>query len=134
MAHTQATRCLAIDGPTEEIFASRVPKPSVGVFNKYRRPHLRQWPQEGSLMPDSLTPADLVHRISQMPPDEQAIVRTLVDRLDAGRQSYGPWRLDDGRQYQAEALEEVLDALHYAAAQLVRMTRQTQTKTQEVSQ
>ena len=85
-------------------------------------------------MQDSLNPADLVHRISQMPLDEQALVQTLVDRLDAGRQRYGPWRLDDDRRYQVEALEEVLDALHYVAAQLVRMTRQGQAETQEVSQ
>jgi len=84
-------------------------------------------------MPDSLNSAELVQRISQARPDEQAIVQTLVDRLDAGRQSYGPWRLDDGRQYQAEALEEVLDALHYGAAQLVRMARLSQPNGQEVS-
>ena len=85
-------------------------------------------------MPDRHNPADLVHRISQMPPDEQAIIQTLVDRLDSGRQSYGPWQLDDARQYQVEALEEVLDALHYVAAQLVRMTRQAQVEALEVSQ
>jgi len=84
-------------------------------------------------MPDSLNPADLAQRINQMPPDEQAIVQTLVDRLDTGRQSYGPWRLGDGRQYQAEALEEVLDAPHYVAAQLVRMTRQAPVETQDLT-
>jgi hypothetical protein len=83
--------------------------------------------------PDNINPADLVQRIGRMPTDEQTIVKALVDRLDSGRQSYGPWRIDDGRQYEAEALEEVLDALHYVAAQLVRLGRRCQTDGQEVN-
>jgi hypothetical protein len=84
-------------------------------------------------MPDTINPTSLVQRISGMPADEQTIIKALVDRLDTGRQSYGPWRIDDGRQYEAEALEEVLDALHYVAAQLVRLGRRCQTDGQEVS-
>jgi hypothetical protein len=84
-------------------------------------------------MLDTINPTNLVQRISGMATDEQAIITALIDRLDAGRHSYGPWRIDDGRQYEAEALEEVLDALHYVAAQLVRMGRQGPAEGQEVS-
>ena len=84
-------------------------------------------------MLDTINPTNLVQRISQMPTDEQSIIKALIDRLDAGRQAYGPWRIDDSRQYEAEALEEVLDALHYVAAQLVRMAHRSQADGQEVS-
>lgn len=55
--------------------------------------------------------------------DERAIFRRLLRRMDAGRTEYGPWNADDGRQYLREALAEVLDALHYCAAELVRLDR-----------
>jgi hypothetical protein len=53
--------------------------------------------------------------------DESAILRLLSERLAEGRRVYGPWRVDDGRRYPREALAEVLDALHYCAAELVRL-------------
>jgi hypothetical protein len=55
--------------------------------------------------------------------DEAAILKLLADRLDAGRRVYGPWSVVDGRRYPREALEEVLDALAYCGAELVRLDR-----------
>jgi len=55
--------------------------------------------------------------------DERAIAETALGRLEQGRAVYGPWRLDDGRDYPREAMAEVVDALHYCAAELVRMRR-----------
>jgi DNA polymerase-3 subunit epsilon len=59
-------------------------------------------------------------RIESLPTDERAITTTLLDRLDAGRKQYGAWNVHDGRDYEHEALEEVLDGLHYLAAALVK--------------
>jgi hypothetical protein len=55
--------------------------------------------------------------------DEAAILDLLAERLRAGRGTYGPWRVTDGRHYPREALAEVLDALHYCAAELLRLDR-----------
>jgi DNA polymerase-3 subunit epsilon len=55
--------------------------------------------------------------------DERAIADKLLDRLAAGRARYGTWRTDDGRDYPREALSEVVDALHYVGAELVRLER-----------
>ncbi len=62
----------------------------------------------------------LVERIEALQADEKAIVDKLLDRIEQGREVYGPWKVDDGRDYQAEALDEVIDALHYCAAALVK--------------
>jgi DNA polymerase III subunit epsilon len=61
--------------------------------------------------------------------DERAILRTLLGRMHAGREDYGPWRTDDDRSYPREALLEVLDALNYCAAELVRIGRGEPTTT-----
>jgi hypothetical protein len=67
----------------------------------------------------------LVSKIARMAPDEQEIIRTLVHRIDQGRRTYGPWSVDnDNRNYRREALFEVYDALHYCAAELVKLARQ----------
>ena len=133
MTDTRATRRPESDGAGEKAarLASHCLERLASIF---RRSQHCLWPRKGSPMLDSTNPADLVYRISQMPTDEQTIIKALVDRLDTGRQSYGPWHIDDGRQYEAEAMEEVLDALHYVAAQLVRITRRSQTNGQEVGQ
>lgn len=55
--------------------------------------------------------------------DERAIVELLRQRLDDGRRHYGPWFVDDGRDNPREALAEVVDALHYCAAELVRLSK-----------
>jgi hypothetical protein len=53
--------------------------------------------------------------------DEQQIVSTIIARIAAGRRTYGPWRIPDGRNYPQEALAEVFDGLAYLAAELVRL-------------
>lgn len=55
--------------------------------------------------------------------DERAIAEAALDRLDQGRAVYGPWHVDDDRDYPQEAMAEVVDALHYCAAELVRQRR-----------
>jgi hypothetical protein len=59
--------------------------------------------------------------------DESTILGLLSERMSEGRRVYGPWQVDDGRRYPREALAEVLDALHYCAAELVRLDRATPT-------
>jgi hypothetical protein len=66
--------------------------------------------------------ASIAARIEALEADERAIVEKLLDRIEQGRRVYGPWRVDDGRDYPAEALDEVIDALHYCAASLLRRT------------
>jgi hypothetical protein len=66
------------------------------------------------------TATRLAERIEALQADERAIVEKLLDRIEQGREVYGPWKVDDGRDYQAEALDEVIDALHYCAAALVK--------------
>jgi hypothetical protein len=67
--------------------------------------------------------AEFADRLAALPDDERAILETLLDRIEEGRQRYGIWNVDDGREYPAETLDEVIDALHYCAAGLVRLRR-----------
>jgi DNA invertase Pin-like site-specific DNA recombinase len=62
-------------------------------------------------------------RINGLAEDERQICDALLGRLEKGRREYGPWRIDDGRDYPSEAYAEVLDGLHYIAAELVRRRR-----------
>ena len=62
-------------------------------------------------------------RMAKLADDERAIVETILRRIDEGRRVYGPWKVDDGRQYPQEALAEVMDALNYCAAELVRLSK-----------
>ena len=55
--------------------------------------------------------------------DERSIVDTIAGRISEGRRTYGPWRVDDGRNNPREALAEVMDALNYCAAELVRLSK-----------
>lgn len=55
--------------------------------------------------------------------DERSIVETIASRIADGRRTYGPWRVDDGRNNPREALAEVMDALNYCAAELVRLSK-----------
>jgi DNA polymerase-3 subunit epsilon len=71
------------------------------------------------LLPD----ADLVSRIRSLVADERAIVETILARVEGGRLNYGAWRTGDGRDYPGEVLLEVIDALNYCAAELVRLAR-----------
>jgi len=65
----------------------------------------------------------LTQRIEALQEDEKAIVEVLLDRIEQGRKEYGPWKVNDGRDYQAEAFDEVIDALHYCAAALVKRSK-----------
>jgi len=71
-------------------------------------------------------------RLTGLAGDERQIAEAVLSRLDAGRIAYGPWHVDDGRDYPAEAYEEVLDGLHYVAAELVRRRRQDLTRKRRV--
>jgi hypothetical protein len=62
----------------------------------------------------------LADRIAALPADERAIMDALLERLEKGREVYGPWRVDDDRDYRVETWEEIIDALHYCAALIVR--------------
>ncbi len=62
-------------------------------------------------------------RLARLPSDEQALSEALLGRLELGRKEYGAWSVDDGRDYPSEALAELVDGLHYLAAELVRRRR-----------
>ncbi|MGI5865486.1 MAG: exonuclease domain-containing protein [Myxococcales bacterium] len=64
----------------------------------------------------------LGRRVAGLVADERPIVEALLDRIEGGRADYGPWEVDDGRDYRAEAFAEVIDGLHYCAAELVRLS------------
>jgi len=74
----------------------------------------------------------LSERIESLPADELAIVESLLGRLELGRRLYGPWIIDDGRDYPSEAYAELIDSLHYCAAQLVRQRRLEQQRRRRV--
>ena len=63
----------------------------------------------------------LMTRVMALRADEHAIVTALLERIEAGRADYGPWRVDDGRDYTEEALQELLDGMAYVAAGIVRL-------------
>lgn len=67
----------------------------------------------------------LVRQTPLAPPelgaDERAIIETIATRIAGGRATYGEWNVDDGRDYPKEALAEIMDALNYCAAELVRL-------------
>lgn len=68
-----------------------------------------------------LADAGLARRVRALAADERTIVETILARIDAGRREYGAWVSTDGRDYPGEALAEVIDALNYCAAELVRL-------------
>jgi len=56
-----------------------------------------------------------------MTADEERIFALLRARVERGRETYGGLDLRrDGRKFTCEALEEILDALFYVAAELAR--------------
>ena len=61
--------------------------------------------------------------LANLQSDEHVVAEAALCRLDQGQTVYGPWRVDDGRDYPKEAFAEVIDALHYCAAELVRLRR-----------
>lgn len=62
----------------------------------------------------------LLARIEALEPDERKIVEAIVERLEMGRKQYGAWNVNDGRDYEAETLAELLDGCAYLAAEIVR--------------
>ena len=67
-----------------------------------------------------MTTQTLGSRIEALQEDERAIIEVLLDRIEQGRKEYGPWKVNDGRDYRAEAFDEIIDALHYCAAAIVK--------------
>jgi len=63
----------------------------------------------------------LLERIRRLRHDEREIVEQIVARIEQGRCAYGPRNVSDGRNNPGEALLEVMDALNYCAAELVRL-------------
>lgn len=61
----------------------------------------------------------LTDRIKALNNTERAIIEIILTRIENGRKVYGPWKIKDGRNYKREALEEIIDALHYCAAGLM---------------
>jgi hypothetical protein len=59
--------------------------------------------------------------IEDLEEDELTIAHKVLSRLVLGHDAYGAWQIeDDPRDYTAEALEEVVDALHYCIAAIVQ--------------
>jgi hypothetical protein len=63
--------------------------------------------------------ARLGARLNALNWDERAIACKAIGRLEQGREEYGPWNVNDGRDYRGEALEEAMDGFLYCAAGLV---------------
>lgn len=56
--------------------------------------------------------------------DEKEIVKLVLGRMAQGQKNYGPWRIEsDKRNYTQETLAEIIDAMHYCAAELIRMKK-----------
>ncbi len=80
-----------------------------------------------------LTPDDGVQRWvkvegSELDPeadgDEEDVLDVIRERLEMGRGTYGPLRLDsDPRDFEHEALEELLDGCVYLSCELLRRER-----------
>ncbi len=66
---------------------------------------------------------DIVEQIGRLQGDERFLVETIIRRIDSARNTYGAWRVSDGRNNSHEALCEVFDALAYIAAELVRISQ-----------
>jgi len=60
-------------------------------------------------------------RLDDLDGDELLLVRLSVERLAAGRTTYGQLRLaGDRRDFDREALEEAIDLAHYIGALMLR--------------
>ena len=71
----------------------------------------------------------IIGMIKDLESDEKEIVDTLLGRISDGRKGYGPWDVDtDNRDYPHEALAEVIDAMHYCAAELVKLRKKQRNK------
>lgn len=63
-------------------------------------------------------PAYLSARLAALGPVERQLMERLLGRLELGRKRYGAMDLADGRDWRAEAQEELLDGCVYMAAAL----------------
>lgn len=61
--------------------------------------------------------------LSELPGDARDIADMSLERLQKGSEDYGPWDVEDGRDWGLEALEELADAAHYLMAELIRFRR-----------
>jgi hypothetical protein len=52
---------------------------------------------------------------------EKEIAHLVIARLLQGAEDYGDWPADDPRDNLEEALEELIDGMHYLAAEVVRI-------------
>lgn len=66
--------------------------------------------------------SEIEERLQKLPEGERRIHDLLLSRLEAGLQHYGAWKINrDPRSMPAEALDEILDCLHYCAVELLRL-------------
>jgi hypothetical protein len=66
---------------------------------------------------------ELGARMARLTGHEGLIAGHIVDRLEAGHETYGPWLVGDGRDLRKETIEELIDTAHYLAAEVVRLER-----------
>jgi hypothetical protein len=68
--------------------------------------------------------ARLLGVVRQLGPDERRVVLEVAERLVAGRKAYGPLGIaNDGRDFNREAGDELLDAVAYLAMETLRGRR-----------
>ena len=74
-------------------------------------------------MTDAIDPISLIERIERLNEDEREVLFVILDRLEMGRANYGPLDLEDGRDWEAEWLDEAIDGFAYAAMRTVQIRR-----------
>ena len=68
------------------------------------------------------TLARIICKLEDFGGEELEMIEVLVDRLAMGQDMFGEWTpSDDDRDNAEEAYEEIIDALHYVSAELVRL-------------
>jgi hypothetical protein len=66
--------------------------------------------------------SEIEERLRKLPEGERRIHDLLLTRLEAGLAQYGPWEINrDPRSMPTEALDEVIDCMHYCAVELLRL-------------
>lgn len=76
-------------------------------------------------MHGSIDPISLVERFERMNDDEREVLLCVWERLEKGRQTYGPLDLDnDERDLEKEWLEEAIDGFAYTCMMTVKRRRQ----------
>lgn len=63
----------------------------------------------------------IFNKLADLEGDELKVISILVDKMLLGSNKYGSWDSEnDKRDYQKEAMEEVMDALNYCAMKMVK--------------